>query len=75
MLGAVIKMLHTSCIGFLNFPANAAIFQKLASQSIVLFHAATILSQLVFSCNGTKFIQYSREMFVEDVLFYAKCRS
>ncbi|KAG9239426.1 sulfate transporter family protein-like protein [Amylocarpus encephaloides] len=72
ILGALLNVLDALSYGMILFPLGQPIFEKLGSAGISMFYVSCIISQLVYSCGGSRFKGGIGSEMIEVVPFFHK---
>lgn len=72
VLGTLLNILDALSYGMILFPLGQPIFEKLGPAGISMFYVSCIVSQLVYSCGGSKFKGGIGSEMIEVVPFFHK---
>ncbi|KAH6719167.1 sulfate transporter family protein-like protein [Leptodontidium sp. MPI-SDFR-AT-0119] len=72
VLGALLNILDALSYGMILFPLGQPIFEKLGAAGISMFYVSCIVSQMVYSCGGSKFRGGVGSEMIEVVPFFHK---
>ncbi|KAL2067367.1 hypothetical protein VTL71DRAFT_1792 [Oculimacula yallundae] len=72
VVGALLNILDALSYGMILFPLGQPIFEKLGAAGISMFYVSCIVSQLVYSCGGSKFKGGVGSEMIEVVPFFHK---
>ncbi|RDL41955.1 cAMP-binding protein [Venustampulla echinocandica] len=72
ILGLLLNILDALSYGMILFPLGQPIFEKLGSAGISMFYISCIISQLVYSCGGSRFTGGIGSEMIEVVPFFHK---
>jgi len=72
ILGLLLNILDALSYGMILFPLGQPIFEKLGAAGIAMFYVSCIVSQLVYSCGGSKFKGGVGSEMIEVVPFFHK---